>query len=166
MDQKEVVDSLTNEQAGVLFKTIFKYHNNEEYSLDNLLNIAFIPFKQTFKRDGQKWEVIREERSKAGRIGGLNKAKNLANVAKASKSKQKLANVAVSGSVSVSVSEKTIYNKNSKTEQHTNKKNPFIKGKRSRGAVGYKFGRKSTDFYKSEIPQYKRKEGTYAEDIL
>jgi hypothetical protein len=67
-DQKELFDSLPDEQAGKLIKHIFKYVNDENpTSEDALVNLAFISVKASLKRDLQKWEKQVEQRSLAGK---------------------------------------------------------------------------------------------------
>ena len=67
-DQKELFDQLSDEQAGKLIKFIFSYVNDEEPTTDDLLiNLAFTPIKQQFKRDLDKWNKTKEGRSKAGK---------------------------------------------------------------------------------------------------
>ena len=66
-DQRTLIELLSNEQAGVLLKHIFAYVNDENpICEDQLINIAFEPIKQQFKRDLVKWERTKEGRSKAG----------------------------------------------------------------------------------------------------
>jgi hypothetical protein len=66
-DQRTLIELLNNEQAGVLLKHIFAYVNDENpICTDQLINIAFEPIKQQFKRDLVKWEKTKEGRSKAG----------------------------------------------------------------------------------------------------
>ena len=66
-DQRTLIELLSNEQAGVLFKHIFAYVNDENpICTDQLITIAFEPIKQQFKRDLVKWERTKEGRSKAG----------------------------------------------------------------------------------------------------
>ena len=67
-DQKELFSQLSDEKAGQLIKHIFQYVNDEKPNTkDPLINLAFTPIKQQFKRDLQKWEKTREGRSKAGK---------------------------------------------------------------------------------------------------
>lgn len=76
-DQKEVVDKLTDEQAGKLMKALYQYSENGTMpELDTLLEIAIIPIKQSIDKNNEKWEEERQKRSEAGRLGGLKKAKN------------------------------------------------------------------------------------------
>lgn len=67
-DQKELFEQLPNDKAGELIKFIFSYVNDENPKTDDLiLNMAFIPIKQQFKRDLVKWESTRKARSQAGK---------------------------------------------------------------------------------------------------
>ena len=67
-DQKELFDQLPNDKAGELIKHIFAYVNDDDPETEDLLiNLAFTPIKQQFKRDLEKWETTREGRSKAGK---------------------------------------------------------------------------------------------------
>lgn len=66
-DQRNLIELLSNEQAGLLFKHIFAYVNDENpVTEDQIINIVFEPIKQQFKRDLKKWEATKESRSKAG----------------------------------------------------------------------------------------------------
>lgn len=66
-DQKEVIDELTDEQAGKLFKAIYEYNINKKINLTGALKLIFIPFKTSFDRNDDKWEEIAEQRSEAGK---------------------------------------------------------------------------------------------------
>lgn len=88
IDSLDILDDLTNGQAGVLFKAIKAYQNDENFDLDSIVKMAFIPFKNQFKRDDEKYTKTCERRAIAGAKGGKQK------VANASKCKQELANVA------------------------------------------------------------------------
>lgn len=45
-DQKEIIDELTNEEAGIIFKAIYEYETtNEEPNLEKSLRIVFKQFK-------------------------------------------------------------------------------------------------------------------------
>jgi len=102
---------LTDIEAGILIKHIFRYVNDENPILeDRLLNIVFEQIKQKLKRDLVKWEGIKVVRSASGRSGGIKsgeirRKQNEANEASALKSKQNEANEAVSVNVNVSVSD-------------------------------------------------------------
>jgi len=88
IDSLDILDDLTNGQAGVLFKAIKAYQHNEPLELDSVVKIAFSPFKNQFIRDDEKYTKTCERRAIAGSKGGKQK------VANASKCKQDLANVA------------------------------------------------------------------------
>ena len=67
-DSKEVVEALTDEQAGKLLKHIFRYVNDENPVCDDqFVSLAFIPIKQSLKRDLKKWEGKQEQRIEAGK---------------------------------------------------------------------------------------------------
>ena len=88
IDSLDILDDLTNGQAGVLFKAIKAYQHEEEFPLDSIVKVAFSPFKNQFLRDDEKYLKTCERRAIAGSKGGKQK------VANASKSKQSVANVA------------------------------------------------------------------------
>ena len=88
IDSLDILDDLTNGQAGVLFKAIKAYQHGEDFPLDSVVKIAFSPFKNQFFRDDEKYVKTCERRAIAGSKGGKQK------VANASNSKQELANVA------------------------------------------------------------------------
>ena len=60
-DSLNVLDDLTNEQAGLLFKAIKAYHLGDEFELDVLTNIAMSPFRNQFDRDALKYEKLCEK---------------------------------------------------------------------------------------------------------
>ena len=104
-DLISVVEKLSNEQAGILFKIIMDYVNDKNPDIkDLLMQIAFEPIKQQLKRDLMNWNDIRDERIKAGHLGGIKSGearRKKANEASALKSKQKEANGAVNVTVTV-----------------------------------------------------------------
>jgi len=69
-DTLSVLDELTNEQAGILFKAIKDYQNGIEPVLDFGLKMAFLPLKNQFVRDLEKWNKINTIRKEAGLKGG------------------------------------------------------------------------------------------------
>lgn len=91
IDSLDILEKLSDEQAGKLFKAISAYHNGSDYELDNLLDLVFTPFKNQFGRDLEKYKKVSEKRALAGKKGGKQKQSNLAN---ASKCKQNVANLA------------------------------------------------------------------------
>lgn len=66
-DQKELIDELTDEQAGKLFKAIYEYNINKNVKLTGALKLVFIPFKTAFDRNNDKWQETAEKRSEAGK---------------------------------------------------------------------------------------------------
>ena len=88
IDSLDILEDLTNGQAGVLFKAIKAYQHGEDFPLDSIVKVAFSPFKNQFLRDDEKYLKTCERRAIAGSKGGKQK------VANASKSKQSVANVA------------------------------------------------------------------------
>ena len=87
-DSLSVLNKLTDEQAGKLFKSIFAYQVQNILPNDELVSIIFEPFLDQFKRDAENYKKTCEARKIAGSKGGKQK------VANASKSKQKVANLA------------------------------------------------------------------------
>lgn len=70
IDSLEVLDQLSDDQAGKLFKAIFSYQKTGETGeIDKLLKIAITPFLNQFKRDEESYNnsVIQ------GKIGNLKK---------------------------------------------------------------------------------------------
>lgn len=99
------IEKLTDEQAGVLFKHILKYVNDENPECKDLITeIAFEPIKQSLKRDLLKWDDKKQKRSEAGIAGATKRWQNIANDSKRIKP---IANIAVNVNDNVSV--KDIY---------------------------------------------------------
>lgn len=95
LDSLDILDKLSDEQAGKLFKAIKFYQNNKKIpNLDLTLDLVFTPFLNQFIRDEENCKKTCEARRIAGGKGGKQK------VANASKSKQKVANLADSDSKS------------------------------------------------------------------
>ena len=91
-DSLSVLNKLSDEEAGKLFKAIFNYQSQNILPTNNLISIIFEPFLNQFKRDVENYKKTCEARKIAGSKGGKQK------VANASKSKQKVANLADSDS--------------------------------------------------------------------
>lgn len=111
-DSKSIIDLLTNEQAGLLLKTLFAYVNDENPKIDSSIALVFEMIKLQLKRDLKKWEKTKEGRSTAGkasaearRLAKLNEqnATNPTNV-KFVQQTPTNSTVSVNDSVSVSVS--------------------------------------------------------------
>lgn len=88
IDSLDILDDLDNEQVAMLFRAIKDHQNGIEPKLDQITKMVFLPFKNQFNRDDEKYIKTCEARAKAGSKGG--KAK----VANASNGKQMLANQA------------------------------------------------------------------------
>ena len=103
-DIKEVLDDLTDEQAGKLFRTMVNYSvEGSEQPLDGVLKFIFIPIRQQMDRDSTKWEGIREKRVEAGRKGGIRsgESRRKANEANALSASSNEANEAVNVTATV-----------------------------------------------------------------
>ena len=95
------IEKLTDEQAGVLFKHILRYVNDENPECKDLITeIAFEPIKQSLKRDLLKWDDKKQKRSEAGIAGATKRWQNIANDSKRIKP---IANIAVNVNDNVSV---------------------------------------------------------------
>lgn len=70
IDSLDVLDDLTNEQAGQLFKLMKAYHTGEDIKVDSHVKIAFTFFKAQFIRDGKKYTNKVETNRSNGRKGG------------------------------------------------------------------------------------------------
>lgn len=69
-DSLNVLDELNNEQAGILFKAIRDYNLGKEPELDFAMRMAFLPFKNQFVRDFEKYENTCERNKTNGAKGG------------------------------------------------------------------------------------------------
>lgn len=70
-DSRCMVDKLSNERAGILFKTLFSYCDNENPKCDDeVIDMAFEHFKNILKRDLKKYEKIVERNRNNGKNGG------------------------------------------------------------------------------------------------
>lgn len=61
IDSLDILDELTDEQAGQLFKAIKSHQLGEEVELPSLIKIAFSPFKNQFARDDEKYKKLCEK---------------------------------------------------------------------------------------------------------
>lgn len=75
-DSLQVLDDLSDEQAGKLFKAIKAIQLGEEFELDALTKIALSPFKAQFARDNEKYERIVERNKNNGLKGGRPKTEH------------------------------------------------------------------------------------------
>lgn len=126
-EQKEVVDKLSDEQAGKIFKAIYEYIQTDKMPrLDGLLDIIIIPFKQSIDRNTEKWEEIKKKRSDAGKKGAEIKKQNQAKEANAIVAKSIKANQAVS--VPVNVNENVNVNDNVNVNVNDNASDSCVDG--------------------------------------
>ena len=139
-DSLEILDDLTDEQAGKLFKAIKDYQSGKEPKLSQLIKIAFSPFKNYFERDKEKWDYEIEKRREAGRLGaearwgksedgkgsqGIAKdGKGIAKMASAKSANSKMANIA--DNVSVSVNDSVSESVNVSERKKSNKGKPLF----------------------------------------
>jgi uncharacterized phage protein (TIGR02220 family) len=73
MDSLTVVEELTIEQKAELFQAIIDYQNGKEIVLSGLMKAIFIPFKNQFERDNDKYSAIVERNKANGAKGGRGK---------------------------------------------------------------------------------------------
>jgi hypothetical protein len=114
-DSKSIIDLLSNEQAGLLLKTLFAYVNDENPIIDDSIKIVFEMMKLQLKRDLKKWEKTKEVRSIAGKKSVearrllKESQQNITNLTNVDFVKQTLTNPTVSVSVNDSVNVNDIY---------------------------------------------------------
>ena len=91
-EQKEIINKLSDEQAGKLLKAIYEYTSNGEIpDLDLTLDIVFTQIRQTLDRNTNKWNQIKQRRSEAGKLGAKTKKQNEAKEANANFVKNEIA---------------------------------------------------------------------------
>lgn len=71
-DLLELVEELTDDEAGLLFKTILRYVNDLNPEIPKEIKLAFIPIKQDLKRDLKKYN---EQVERINRINAERKRK-------------------------------------------------------------------------------------------
>lgn len=69
-DSLDVVNELTTDQKAELFQAIIDYNCGKEVKLTGLMNAVFIPFKNQFIRDLEKYEKVIERNIENGSKGG------------------------------------------------------------------------------------------------
>ena len=68
------IEHLTNEEKGILFQHLLDYVNDKNPVIeDRILMIAWKPIERQLKRDLDKYESKKSERSKSGQLGNLKK---------------------------------------------------------------------------------------------
>ena len=75
-DTLDVLDVLTDEQAGKLLRAIRSYHDNSDLIIPQDIQIAFSPFKNQFDRDHAKYLNVCDKNRKNGMKGGRPKIQN------------------------------------------------------------------------------------------
>jgi hypothetical protein len=79
IDSLGILEELTDEQAGQLFKLIAEYHNpnkTKQTQITQLVNLAFYSFKSQFERDLQKYDNVVNRNRNNGKNGGRPKKEN------------------------------------------------------------------------------------------
>lgn len=72
IDSLNILDDMSNEQAGVLFKSIKEFQETGTIpDLDFGLKMALKPFINQFKRDAEKWERKKDGYRDNGKLGNL-----------------------------------------------------------------------------------------------
>lgn len=65
LEQKQVFEMLTDEEAGQLIKAIFEYEDTGQLAkLDKSLQLAFVPIKSALDRNKEKYEKVVERNKK------------------------------------------------------------------------------------------------------
>lgn len=90
-------EGLSLSQKGELWDAVFRYHSGVDPEInDPMVCMAFSFFRQSFERDAERYEEIKEKRRIAGSLGGQAKASNDKQMlANATFAKQSQANLAV-----------------------------------------------------------------------
>jgi hypothetical protein len=70
LDSLEILDELTNEQAGLLLKAFKDYHTDKELNLEPIIKMCFVPFRNQFIRDEEKYQKVVERNQNNGKKGG------------------------------------------------------------------------------------------------
>lgn len=70
LDSLDVIDEFTFEQKAALLDAIRDYHLGNEIKLTGLMKAVFVPFKNQFDRDRNKYDKIVERNRKNGSKGG------------------------------------------------------------------------------------------------
>ena len=86
----DIIQDLTDEEAGRLLKAIMQHEGGEEVDLgnDRLLKVAYTAITSDIDRQGEKWEKTRYARSEAGKLGGAPKGNKNASKNKQNKQEQ------------------------------------------------------------------------------
>jgi len=60
-DMLDILDELTDEQAGKIFKAVKDFENGKEVKLEGILKAVFIPIQNQLVRDKEKYDSICEK---------------------------------------------------------------------------------------------------------
>lgn len=113
-DLIHTVKKLPDDKAGILFKHLLSYVNDENPTTDDLLvEVAFEPIKRQLKRDLEKFEEVKIKRSEAGKLGGRPKNQTKAKKANALFEKQTKAKKADTDNDNDNVNDNVINKKDS-----------------------------------------------------
>lgn len=85
---KEVIDELSDEDAGKLFKGILNYANTEDSKLDGYLKVIFIPIRADIDKNEEKYEKRCELNKTNGSRGGAPKGNGNAKKEKTTENNQ------------------------------------------------------------------------------
>ena len=71
-EYEELINQLSDEQCGQLFKSVFSYNNNGELpeKLDNMTKIVFTVIRQDLDRNAEKYEEMCKKMRENGKKGG------------------------------------------------------------------------------------------------
>ena len=69
-DSLGILDQLSDEQCGKLFKACRDFNLGKELELDDMLSLVFFPFKNQFLRDREKYQNIVDRNKANGSKGG------------------------------------------------------------------------------------------------
>jgi hypothetical protein len=108
IDSLQILEELSSDQAGELFKAMYYYHIGDTYDLSPHLKLLFIQFKNQFERDGLKYQDTINKRSEAGKAGANKRWQMLSND---NKRKQKITKIADNVNDNVNVNDINIYRK-------------------------------------------------------
>lgn len=76
IDSLDVLDDLTDEQAGQLFKAIREYEVNEKETLSGLMKAIFVPFKNGIDREKEAYKNQVARNKANGKKGGRPKSED------------------------------------------------------------------------------------------
>ncbi len=70
LDTLEILNKLSDEQAGKLLKAFLAYHSEQDLKLDPTLDLVFFSFQAQFERDAAKYKIIVDRNKINGSKGG------------------------------------------------------------------------------------------------